>query len=412
MSARVLYFDCFSGVAGDMTLGALIDLGVDATALEAALQTLPLPEWRLEVGATHKMGIRGVDVHVVVGDRVEGPDGVVAHAGTGAHAPDPDDHHDHHHYADIVSIIRGGTLPEVVVERALAAFEALAVAEAKVHGVPKESVHFHEVGAVDSIVDIVGSAWGIWRLGVDRVESAPPPVARGFVRCAHGRMPSPAPATLEILTGLPVEGTDIRRELVTPTGAAFLRTWAERVGAFPAMVIERVGFGAGDLDLDDRPNLLRLVLGRTDPAAPDCFVVETNVDDLSPEIAGYLLERLFEVGARDAWFVPLHMKKDRPGFLVGALADRATRGAVEETLLSESSAIGLRSYPVARRVLDRSSETVETPFGPVPVKVAREGDRILNAAPEYEACRAIAREAGVPLKTVYQHAVAAFVLRA
>ncbi|MCB9534781.1 MAG: nickel pincer cofactor biosynthesis protein LarC [Myxococcales bacterium] len=411
---RILYFDCFSGLAGDMTLGALIDLGLDADRLRGALGTLDLPDWHLEVGHATKMGLRGVNVHVVVGGRVEGPAVAAAEHAPHHHHDHPEDHahHHHHHYADVVRCIESGDLPPPVVARARAAFDAIADAEARVHGCAREQVHFHEVAAVDSVVDIVGAAYGLWALGVDVVEGAPPPMGRGFVRCAHGRMPLPAPATLEILRGLPVATCALERELVTPTGASFLKAWAQRVGPFPEMVVEGTGWGAGDADFPDRPNLLRLVLGRTEPAEAACTQIETNLDDFSPELAGYLMERLFEAGALDAWFVPLQMKKGRPGIQVGALADDGHRAAVEQTLLAESSAIGLRAFPVTRRKLDRRHDTVETPFGPVPVKVATGHGGAANVAPEYEACARLARAAGVPLKIVYQHAVAAWVGRA
>ncbi len=396
---RLLYFDCFSGVAGDMTLGALIDLGVDPDGLREALGTLPVDSpWTLEVGERIHHGIRGVDVQVVVDGKVEGPTGEHDH-----------DHGPHFHYADIVASISGGDLPAPVVERALAAFDALADAEAKVHGVSREQVHFHEVGAVDGIVDIAGAAWGIWKLGVDRILTAPPPMTRGFVKCAHGRMPLPAPATLELLRGFAVTPCDVPKELVTPTGAALLSAWSEGTSGFPSMVVEGVGWGAGDLSLEDRPNLLRLVLGRTDRADAAVEQIETNLDDLNPELAGHLLERLLEAGALDVWFAPVQMKKQRPGLLVGALATSGKIAAVCEVLLRESSAIGLRHFPVAREVLDRRIVQVSTPWGEVPVKVAYRGDDVLNAAPEYEACAAVARRAGVPLKQVYQHAVASWV---
>jgi len=425
MSERILYFDCFSGLAGDMTLGAMVDLGLDVDALRTALASLPVEGWTLEAHPRMKMGIAGTHLHIEVGGETEGPavtleetghgahghghdDGLEhAHSGVG-HDPESHEHAHHRHYSDIVRIIEGGALPSPVVSRALAAFDAIADAEARVHGVPKESVHFHEVGAVDSIIDIVGVSWGLYQLGIDRIESAPPPMGRGFMRCAHGTMPLPAPATLEILKGLPIAPCTLERELVTPTGAAFLRAWADRIGGFPEMVVEGIGWGAGNADFPDRPNLLRLVLGRTDAARPDCYVVETNLDDLNPEWAGYVLEKLFEAGVLDAWFVPLQMKKNRPGIMVGALVDLAHREAVEGILLAESSAIGLRRYPVSRNVLPRRTEQVQTPFGSVAVKVAHRGGRVLNAAPEYEDCARVARSNGIPLKTVYQHAVAAY----
>ncbi len=402
--ARVLYFDCFSGLAGDMTLGALIDLGVPADGLREALRTLPVASpWDLEVGERRHHGLRGVDVQVLVDGKVEGPLGDHDH---------PHDHGHGLHYSEIVEVIEGGALPAPVVERALAAFRAIGEAEAKVHGTTLERVHFHEVGAVDAIVDVAGAAWGIWKLGVDRAWSAPPPLSRGFVRCAHGRMPLPAPATLEILTGLEVAPCPVQKELVTPTGASFVKAWCEGVGPFPRMVVDAVGWGAGDLELEDRPNLLRLVLGHTDPGDADGVVqIETNLDDLNPELAGHLLDRLLAAGALDAWLAPVQMKKQRPGLQVGALAREGVAAAVEETLLRHSSAIGLRRFPVSRQVLERRVERVVTPFGEVAIKVASRGGEVLNAAPEHDACAAVAEAAGVPLKEIYQHAVAAWLAR-
>lgn len=306
-------------------------------------------------------------------------------------------------------ILSGGDLPAPVVTRALQAFEIIAQAEAKVHGVPVEQVHFHEVAAADSVVDIAGVAYGLWALGIDRLISAPPPISRGFVKCAHGRMPLPAPATAEILRGLPIVPCPVQKELVTPTGAAFVKAWADAVGDFPEMVVDAVGYGAGDLDLPDRPNLLRAVLGHT-PAGSDerCVVIESNLDDLNPEIAGWLIDRLIGAGALDAWAVPLHMKKGRPGLMVGALAAPGHAGVIEALLLAESSAIGLRRYPVGRHKAPRRSVTVQTPFGPVSVKLAERGGEVLNVAPEHADCARVAQAAGVPLQRVYQHAIAAF----
>lgn len=417
---RVLYFDCFSGIAGDMTLGALIDLGLDVEALRAALATLPLDGWRLEAHKVVRQGLSATDVHIKVGEAEEGP--AIESPDGDHHHPHPDhdhthdhghdhSHHHHHHYQDIVDIIEGGRLPAPVVQRAKAAFDEIAKAEARVHGSTMEAVHFHEVGAVDSIIDIVGVAWGIWALGVDHVESAPPPIGRGFIRSAHGRMPCPAPATLEILEGLPILGTDLNRELVTPTGAAFVKAWARRIGPYPDMVVEKVGFGAGDAEFPDRPNLLRLVLGHQQPGHERCMITEVNLDDLNPEITGHLMDQLLAAGALDVWFTPIHMKRNRPGITIGALSDEGHQAAIEQILLTESSSLGLRRFPVTRVKLDRAHVSVQTPFGPVQVKLGRRGGEVLNVAPEYADCARVANAAGVPLKTVYQHAVAAYVNR-
>ncbi len=423
MGTRVLYFDCFSGIAGDMTLGALIDLGVDVDALRAALETLPVEGWTLETSIARKSGLRGVDVQITIGGQVEGPagldeDGVVGpdhghgHSEiddhSGEHNPNDHTHDGHRHYRDIVEIIRGGNLSAPVVERALAAFEELARAEARVHGVTVDDVHFHEVGAVDSIIDICGVAWCLDALGVEVIESAPLPMGRGFMRCAHGRIPLPAPATLEITRGLKIVDSGLERELVTPTGAAFIKAWGSRVGPMPSMTVEGVGWGAGDAEFPDRPNMLRLVLGVREVVAPACEVIEANIDDMTAEIAGYLLECLFSAGALDAWFTPIQMKKNRPGMTVSVLSEVSVRQRIEDVLLTESSAIGVRRRPVERSTLEREVVSVDTPWGPVAVKVASHEGQIVNVAPEYEACAEVARTTGVPLKVVFQHAVAAY----
>lgn len=396
--SRVLYFDCFSGVAGDMTLGALIDLGLDPERLTAALRTLDLGEWRLDVRRVKKSSLAGVKVDVWVGDAL-------------ADAAPPIDPHHGRHYTELRDLIGASALPRPVIERALQALLALAQAEARVHGTTLEGVHFHEVGAVDSLVDLVGSAYGLWALGIDAVESAPLPIGRGFVKTAHGRLPLPAPATAHLLEGLPITPCPIDKELVTPTGAAMIKAWARRVGPLPEVRVEGIGWGAGTLDLPDRPNLLRLILGETADAPSDCAVIETNVDDMTPELAGYLIDGLFAAGALDAWFTPIVMKKNRPGIMIGSLAPLDAQAGIEALLLTESTAIGLRSHRVARTVLPRRQETVMTPFGPVQLKVAGVGEGPANVAPEYESCRQLARASGMPLKVIYQHAIAAWIAR-
>jgi len=424
MAEKILYFDCFSGIAGDMTLGALIDLGVDQVELNAALAKLPVDDWSLDVQVDRRRGLRGVDVKVWVGSEKEGPavtddssDSGPDHAhghsgahpgGNGEHDPADHTHDGHRHYADIVAIIKAGELPSAVEERALQAFETLARAEAKVHGVDIADVHFHEVGAVDSIIDIVGVAWCIWALGVDRIESAPLPMGRGFMRCAHGRIPLPAPATLEIVKGLEIVDAGLERELVTPTGAAFIKAWAQDIGPLPDFRILGVGWGHGDAEFPDRPNALRLILGERPMATETCEMIETNLDDTTPEVAGFLMERLLEAGALDAWITPIHMKKNRPGFTVCALVDAGRRRVVEDVFLTESSAIGVRRYGVDRTRLIRESVTVETPWGPIAVKTALREGQVVNVAPEFSDCAEVARATGIPLKTVFQHAIAGY----
>lgn len=425
---KTLYVDCFSGVAGDMLLAGLLALGLDQAELEAVLAGVGLPGWHLEVARVTRMGIAGTHVRVVVGGLERGHGHGHSHEHGHGHGHGHSHEHGHNHghdhehpeihlhthgftFLEVLALIQGAALPAPVEARAVAIFTALGEAEARVHGVALDAVHFHEVGAIDSVLDVVGVAWGLWRLGIERVVSAPVPLTRGFVKTAHGPMPLPAPATSELLRGLPVVPCPVERELVTPTGAAILRTICNEFGHFPAMVVDAIGWGAGTIELADRPNLLRLVLGHTAPIAPDCVVIESNIDDMSPEIAGWLLERLLEAGALDVWLVPLHMKKNRPGLLVGALAEVGRAAGVEAVLLAESTAIGLRRYPVTRQVLDRRFERVATPFGEVAVKVAIQNGKVVNFAPEYADCAARAQAAGVPLKQVYQHAVAAWLER-
>lgn len=423
MSERVLYFDCFSGIAGDMTLGALVDLGVDVDLLSAALEGLQLPNWSIKADIERRMGLRGVNVQVFVNGQKEGfagsDEAVVdhGHGHTGAHADessshDADDHdHTHHrHYSDIVRIIERAELPEAVKERALSCFQVVAEAEAQVHGVDIGDVHFHEVGAVDSIVDIVGVAWCLWSLNIDRIESAPLPLGRGFIRCAHGRIPLPAPATLLITRGLEVVDAGLERELVTPTGAAFIKAWAHRVGPIPSMRVDAVGFGFGDAEFPDRPNALRLILGTVEDRGADCVLIETNLDDTNPEFLGALMTQLLDEGALDVWFTPIHMKKNRPAILLSALVEASEQTRIENMIFAESTAIGLRRTMVDRRCLDRDFENVPTPWGDVRMKVAYQDGVLVNASPEFDDCAQLAQTSGIPVKSIYQYAISAYLM--
>lgn len=462
---RVLYVDCFSGVAGDMMLGALLHLGVPLERVRAALETLPVSGWVLEARPGAVSGISGVDVQVTVGGvkertphhhgeeggalpsgtargprdtswlvRGEGHGGGLAHdhghdhghgRGHGhdhghghGHGHGHDHEHDHSHahapsgeshhgrtVGEIRRILRAGDLEAPVLALALDAFGRLADAEGRIHGVAPDDVHFHEVGALDAIIDIVGTAAALHALGVDEVISAPPPLGRGFVECAHGRLPLPAPATVEILRGAPVRGDSLEAELVTPTGAALLRAMCDRFGEVPAMTVERVGYGLGDARWPDRPNLLRLVLGhRDDSPGGQEVVVEANIDDMSPELFGPLCEALLADGALDAWLCPIQMKKGRPGVLLSALAPPDARARIVARILRETTTLGVRSHAVERTKLARRSVVAETPWGPVRVKQGVEGDAVLNEAPELEDCLALARAHGVPLKTVMEAA--------
>lgn len=444
-----LYFDCASGIAGDMTVGALVDLGVPEAVIREALAALPLGGYRVEFARVMRGGLAGTKFRVHIDAAAEHalgaahahvpdePDGHEHHAHE-PHGPEPHEHHEHHepgepqahhhgygvgghaedsghrhtHYGAIRQMLLAAPLGAGVRARALAMFDRLAEVEARIHGVPIEEVAFHEVGAVDSIVDVVGAAAALDWLRPARVVARRVPLGRGFIQTAHGRLPVPAPATLELLRGVPVEEGGIDGELTTPTGAAVLVATVAAYGSLPPLTVEGVGWGAGDRDMPGRPNLLRVVAGAAEVQAASetegYLVIEANIDDMQPELVPPLIEALLAAGARDAWLVPVLMKKGRPGYLVAAVVEEARRQAVEQALLTESTTIGLRRHGVARTVLPRHIIDVDTEFGPIPVKAAGEAGRWLNAAPEFEACRRVAAERGVPLKQVYAAAVAAF----
>jgi uncharacterized protein (TIGR00299 family) protein len=423
-----LHFDCFSGLAGDMTLGALIDLGVPVEVIQGELKKLPLTGYRLWQERVKRGALVGTKAHVDIENaNVHDHEHVHDHAHDHAHAhahvrDDVHAHaheHPHVHWRQIREMLVGH-LSGTVLERTLAIFERIAVVEAKLHGVSVEEVAFHEVGAVDSIVDIVGAAAGLAWLQPSRVSSRPVPLGGGSVSTAHGRLPVPAPATLELLTGVPVEaGTDAQGELTTPTGAAILAASVNDWGPMPPIEVAAVGWGAGDRELPDRPNLVRLIAGRpsTDLRRDnsECVVVEANIDDMNPELVEPLFDALFAAGALDVWLQPITMKRGRPALLVSALCTPARKDEVANTLFTESTTIGVRHRTVARTVLPRELVEVDTPYGRVPVKVASAAGSVdappLNVAPEFKACQKLAAERGVPTKLVYQAALAAFYRR-
>jgi pyridinium-3,5-bisthiocarboxylic acid mononucleotide nickel chelatase len=383
---RLLYLEPVGGIAGDMFLAAALDLGVSAAALEEGLRGLDLGGWQLKATRAERQGLTGVHVEVVV------PAGPPA-----AHRP----------LTDILRRIDGSGLPARAQARARAVFEAIGQVEASIHGVALEAVAFHEVGAVDSLVDICGAALALELLGNPEVLCAPPPLGSGMVATAHGPLPIPTPATLELLHGIPVRFEGVG-ELTTPTGAALVKVLT-RVATPPELVVERVGYGVGTRHLADRPNVLRATLGRpTAGVQSGTFVLETNLDDCSPQLLGTLLESLLAHGALDAWVVPATMKKGRPGHLLGALVAAERRAALVELVLRESTTLGVRTFPVERTALARHHVTVETSHGPVRIKVGMLGQEALNAAPEYEDVRALAEAAGVPVKQVWAEALAAW----
>jgi len=371
------YFDCFSGISGDMTLGAFFDLGVDPAWLAGIIRDQLGISAEISVSAASRMGVSGRAVAVASTDQTP------------------------RHYPDIKAMVGKSRLPERARALSLEMLDRLAAAEARVHQCKKAEVHFHEVGAVDSIVDLVGTALCIEELKINRVVASKIPLGQGTVACAHGTLPVPAPATLEILEGVPTYGSGIEGERVTPTGAAIIRTLAGTFGSAPDMLIEKTGYGAGSRETPGLPNLLRVVLGREADAGERVQIVETGIDDMNPELYGWLMDRLMAGGALDVWMIPAYMKKNRPGTLLQVLCPLSVREAIIRSILSETTTIGLRYYDVSRRVLKRQSVTVDTPYGPVAAKQVSLPDGGVRAAPEYEACRQAAQASNVPLQTVY-----------
>jgi pyridinium-3,5-bisthiocarboxylic acid mononucleotide nickel chelatase len=380
----IAYFDCFSGISGDMVLGALVDAGADFAALDAGLRKLGLEGWKLSAEKVKRQGIFATQVRIEAREEKR-----------------------HRSLSEILEMIRAAGLATRAAERAEKIFTRLGEAEAKVHQIPVETVHFHEVGAVDSILDIVGAAIGFELLGIDEFACSAFDVGAGQVKTVHGLLPVPAPATAELLRGAPVYTSGIARELVTPTGAAIATTLSTQFAEAPAMTLRAIGYGAGSADLKEKPNVLRLLIGENAIAEPGehwdapVTVIETNLDDMSPQIYGYFVERAMEAGALDVFSAPVQMKKNRPGLLVTLLAEPANVSRLIDLIFRETTTIGVRTHEVRRKTLDREYLPVTTPFGEVRMKISRMNGSILNAAPEYDDCRRIAAERGIPLKQVF-----------
>jgi pyridinium-3,5-bisthiocarboxylic acid mononucleotide nickel chelatase len=394
---RVAYFDCPSGAAGDMVMGALVDAGVPFEALRAELTKLGLPGFTLERREVMKGVFRAtkVDVHVHDHDHTHGDAG---------HAHDePHGRHEHpdRNLGSIVALITASGLDAGVKARAARIFTRLAEAEARVHGTTVDQVHFHEVGAVDAIVDVTGACIGLHLLGVDAVHCSALPVGGGFVTGAHGRIPIPGPGTAELLKGFPVVDTGVKRELVTPTGAAILTTLATSAGTMPAMTVEAVGYGAGDMDLE-APNVLRVFVGRpADSGGRETIMqVETTVDDMQPQLWEAVMERLFEAGALDVYLTPVMMKKSRPGTVLTALCTPDKVTELSRVLFEESPTIGVRWTAYQRERLAREMVTLTTAYGAITYKVSRLEGRVLTATPEFDEVRRIARAKGLPVREV------------
>lgn len=385
---KIAYFDCPSGISGDMTLGALVDAGVDLAAIQAGVDSLGLPGVRFTAAEVKRTGFRATKVTV-------------------EHEPEKAHRHLHHivEKIDASSVL---TAPQKDLARRI--FTRLGEAEAKVHGTTLRKVHFHEVGAVDSIADIVGSAIGLTLLGVDRIVCSPIPPGSGFITIEHGRVSVPAPATAELLKGIPLAPSPVAAELTTPTGAAIVATVADEFGALPAMTMERIGLGAGDKDFAEQANLLRLIVGTADEslASDQAWVLETNLDDVSGEVIGHTTTLLLEAGALDVYTTPIQMKKNRPGVILSALSPTTLVPKLEKIIFRETKTLGVRRWLVSRHKLERRPHAVETTWGRIEGKLATLADGSTSFSPEFESCRRIAQQRNAPLQDVYDAALQAY----
>ena len=391
---KTLYFDCFAGASGDMILGALIDAGAEPEAFTKQLSLLGVTGYSIDFEMVDRSGISATYARVQTSHE-----------------------HSHRHLSDILKIIYESRLSDRVKDRAAKIFSRLAEAEARVHNQPLEQVHFHEVGALDAIIDVVGAAICFDLLGIERFVSSPLHVGSGTVKMDHGRFPVPPPAVAELLKGVPFYSTDIVGELLTPTGAAIVTTVCSGYGPIPQLKLEHTGYGAGTREYEKFPNALRVLVGEDQSSSVAEFgderlwMLETNMDDISPQILGHVMERAFALGALDCYFTSVQMKKNRPGVLLSILCRDEQRATLSELLFSETTTLGIRAYEVERRALERRIVTVETQYGPIDVKVAQLNGHIVKEMPEFEQCRQAASEANVPLRVVEEAARAAFTER-
>jgi len=381
---KTLYFDCFAGASGDMILGAMVAAGVDPDALREQLSLLNVEGFKIDFETTARSGLSATYARVVTTDQSK-----------------------HRHLSHVRRIIEESGVTDAAKELAIRIFIRLAEAEARVHNEPIEKVHFHEVGALDAIVDVVGAAICFDLLKIDRFVCSPLHVGSGMIQMAHGRFPIPPPAVTELLRGVPFYSGDIKGELLTPTGAAIITTVCTEYGPIPRIKVDRTGYGAGTREYDNFPNVLRVLIGETeqdDAASERLWMIETNLDDASPQIIGHVMDRVFDLGALDCYFTPVQMKKNRPGVLLSVLCGPEEKEAVMKLLFLETTTLGVRSYEVERRALRRNVVTVETQYGPIFVKVAYLNGRVVNEMPEFEQCREAAIRADVPLKLVEEAA--------
>jgi uncharacterized protein (TIGR00299 family) protein len=387
---KLAYFDCFSGISGDMTLGAIVDAGCRLELLREGLNGLEVPGWSLSSEKVWKNGMSATFVGVTTEDQTK-----------------------HRSFSAILEILDKSQLSDTVRKNAAAIFRGLGEAEASVHDVPLEKIHFHEVGAVDAIVDIVGACIGFEALGIRKFACSPMNVGGGTAKMAHGVLPVPAPATAKLLQGKPTYSNGVQRELVTPTGAAIVATLCDQFGPQPPMSVSAIGYGAGSADLEGQPNVLRIMLGETAEKAvlgfdEEISVIEANLDDMNPQIYGYFLEKALATGALDVYTTPVQMKKNRPGTLLTLLCKPQDADALMSLVFAETTTFGARTYSAQRRTLPRESVNVHTKFGDVRIKLSRVNGSIRHVAPEYEDCRKLATEKNVPLHQVIDEAVRAF----
>ena len=387
-SKRVIYFDCFSGISGDMILGALVSLGVDIKELQNRLKSLNLKGYKLNSRQVKRNGFIGTKVNVVLNQTSQKS-------------------HRARSFNDIKSLIEKSDLPKIVKFNSIAIFRRIGKVEAKVHGTTINRIHFHEVGAIDSIIDIVGGSLAMDLLDADLIVSSPINTGEGIVKCDHGILPVPAPATLELLKGIPCYSSGVEKELTTPTGAAFIGHFAEKFGSLPNMAMLSTGYGAGTHEIKKIPNLLRVVLGRCEESShkESMQVIETNIDDMNPEFYDYVIDQLFKVGAVDVFFAPINMKKNRPGILLSVIASKECFDSVVHILLEETSTLGVRYYEIDRVVSPRKQKMIVTPFGKVRVKIGGLDGSTRTISPEYEDCRKIAQKKEIPVKKVYDEAL-------
>ena len=384
---KIAYFDCFSGISGDMTLGAIIANGIPIETLSAEIAKLKLKGYELKSRPIVKNGISATKVDVLIHEKQT-----------------------FRHLSKIIELIENSRLNPTVKEKSIAVFKRLGEAEAKVHGIAIEKVHFHEVGALDAIIDIVGSVAGLHLLGIEKIYASRLNLGTGFVKSEHGVIPVPAPATVELCKGIPVYSTNIQKELTTPTGAALISTLASGFGDLPALRLLSSGYGAGDTEIEGQANVLRILIGELVESnkTETVTVIETNIDDLNPQIYDYLMERLFDSGALDVYYSPVQMKKNRPAVVLTVLAKPSDNAKLCEIIFSETSTFGIRTYQTQRQILTREFIPVKTPYGEVRIKVGSLNGKIQSATPEYEDCKKLAKKKKVPLKIIQQSAFLQF----